>query len=363
MSTTEATVRLGEALRGAGLGGYLAHTPSTVAALVGLNEGPGERFSALVLNPAGEYVLICPALSVNQARRSGVGAMRPLLDGVDPGPVVREVFSELGISGCVGFDDLMPAIHVVRLQEVFPDLSFEAAGRVFGSLSRTKGEVEAALLLEAGRIADETFAEVKGLIRAGMTEAEVDGLLRAGMARRGGVPAFSIVAAGPNGAECHHHTDETVLKAGDAVILDFGCDVGGFKSDTTRTVSIGEPSAKVREIYEVVLRSHWAAREAIRPGCRAGDIDKAARDVISAAGYGEWFVHRVGHGLGREVHEEPYILPESQEELKPGDVFSIEPGIYLPDEFGVRIENIVMMTEDGHRSFNVDPPAEITVVG
>lgn len=363
MSRTEQTVRLGAELASRGMGGYLAHTPSTITNLTGFNEGPGERFSSLVVNTDGDYVLICPALSVNQAKRAGIADLRGLLDGVDPIPVVKEVFEKLGVSGTVAFDDMYPGIHLVALQNGFSDMSFVPGGKVFGALSRTKNAEEAKLLDMAGAYAVNAYERVAPKLKAGLTESAVDLMLREAMAEQGGVPAFSIVAAAANGAECHHHTDETVIKTGDVVIMDFGCDVGGFKSDITRTVAFGEPTEKQKEVYRVVYRSHMAAREAIRPGVTAGELDKAARDVIEEAGYGEYFVHRLGHGLGREIHEEPYILPQSDEELKVGDVFSIEPGIYIPGDFGVRIENIVMLTEDGHHSFNADPPAELPVVG
>ena len=362
MSRTEQTVRLGAELASRGMGGYLAHTPSTITNLTGFNEGPGERFSTLVVNTAGDYVLICPALSVNQAKRAGIEDYRGLLDGVDPVPVVKEVFGGLGIQGTVGFDDMFPGLHLVTLQKAFPAIEFVAGGKVFGALSRTKGADEAKLLDDAGLYAVKAFEKVLPQLKVGLTESQIDLMLREAMAEQGGVPAFSIVAAGPNGAECHHHTDETVVKDGDVVIMDFGCDVGGFKSDITRTVAFGTPTERHKEVYEIVYQSHMAARAAIRPGVTAGELDAAARKVIADAGYGEFFVHRLGHGLGREIHEEPYILPESIEELKVGDVFSIEPGIYLPGDFGVRLENIVMLTEDGHHSFNADPPREMPVV-
>lgn len=355
MSTTEQTKQLGIAIKAAGLGGYLAHSPIQVAYLTGFNEGPGERFSSLVVNGEGEYVLVCPALSVNQARRSGIEELVGLLDGVDPVPVMREVFAKLGISGLVGFDDLMPGIHVSTLQSGFPSMPFVPAGKVYGSLSRTKSATESSNLDEAGRIADAAFRAVFDQLRPGLKESEVDVLLCKAMVAEGGVPAFSIVAAGANGAECHHHTDDTLIQENEVVIMDFGCDYRGYKSDITRTVCFGTASERAKEIYQVVYDAHMAARAAIKPGVTAGEVDGAARKVIEDAGYGEYFVHRTGHGLGREVHEEPYILPGSAEELKVGDVFSIEPGIYIPGEIGVRIENIVMLTESGHHSFNEDP--------
>lgn len=363
MSSTEKTRELGRVLVDAGVGGYLAHSSVQVAYLTGFNEGPGERFSALVVGQSGDYVLICPALSVNQARRSGVEELRGLMDGQDVEPVVREVFEKLGVSGVVGIDDMFPGIHLLTLQSGFGDIEFRAGGRLYGELSRTKSAEEARLLDATGAAADASYDRILALLKVGMSERDVDSLLREGMAMEGGSPAFSIVAAAGNGAECHHGTDDTVIREGDVVIMDFGCDVGGYKSDITRTVSFGEATEEQRSVYRIVYEAHMAARAAIRPGVTAGSIDAAARGVIESAGYGEYFVHRTGHGLGREVHEEPYIVPGSDQVLKEGDVFSIEPGIYIPGRFGVRIENIVMVTSDGHHSFNADPPSEMPVVG
>lgn len=356
-------MKLGAELKRFGLGGYLANVPSSVGFLTGFFEGPGERFSNLVVNQDGDFVMVCPALSVNQAKRAGIEDVRSILDGVDPIETMAGVFKDLGISGHVGVDDLYPGIHLMRLMEGFPDHQFRAAGKVFGAVSRTKGAEALKWLHTTGAAADAAYLAVLPQIKAGMSEVDLAKLLADAMTKEGGVPAFGIIAAGPNGAECHHHTDETVLKSGDVVIMDFGCDVGGYKSDITRTVSIGEPSdPRAREVYRIVYKAHMAARAAIKPGVKAGEIDAAARNVITEAGYGEYFTHRLGHGLGREVHEEPYILPNSHEEIKVGDVFSIEPGIYLPGEFGVRIENIVTATATGHESFNAEPPAELPIV-
>jgi Xaa-Pro aminopeptidase len=173
---------------------------------------------------------------------------------------------------------------------------------------------------------------------------------------------FAIVATGANGAEPHHHTDESLIGGGDILIMDFGCQYHGYMSDITRTVAVGEPDAEAKHVYKVVYDAHMAARAVIRAGVTAGEIDAAARGVIESAGYGDYFVHRTGHGLGMRVHEEPYIMPGSDEVIEEGDCFSIEPGIYLPGRFGVRIENIVACTASGHKSFNAEPSAELTVI-
>ena len=199
-------------------------------------------------------------------------------------------------------------------------------------------------------------------LRPGITERAIAKWLTSGMTDRGAEPYFAIVAAGANGAEPHHLSDSTPLQRGDVVILDFGCDLNGYKSDITRTVAIQTASSKAHEVYSVVHQAHMAARATIVPGATGADIDKAARDVVEAAGYGPKFFHRTGHGIGLRGHEDPYIVSSNQQIILPGDCFSVEPGIYLEGEFGVRIENIVTATPSGYRSLNAEPTVEIMVV-
>ena len=191
---------------------------------------------------------------------------------------------------------------------------------------------------------------------------QVENILRTEMAARGGIPTFSIVGAGTNGAEPHHLSDDTIVKDGDILILDFGCSYESYLSDITRTIAIGHASEEAERIYGLVFDAHMAAREAIQPGIACGAIDKAARDVIEAAGYGDFFMHRTGHGIGLRGHEEPFIIANNPMPLAPGHCFSIEPGIYLPGKFGVRIENIVAATENGHDSMNAEPSPTLIVV-
>lgn len=175
------------------------------------------------------------------------------------------------------------------------------------------------------------------------------------MAAQGGVPDFCILGAGANGAEPHHANDDTKLKSGDVVILDFGCSVDQYRSDITRVVAVGEAAEEAKHVYDIVYRAHHAGLAAVRAGVTSGEVDAACRKVIADAGYGEFFNHRTGHGIGIEGHEEPYIVGGSDLRLEIGDCFSIEPGIYLPGRFGVRIENIVTITENGPESLNEDP--------
>jgi Xaa-Pro aminopeptidase len=226
-----------------------------------------------------------------------------------------------------------------------------------------KESAEIDLMRRAGQIADEAYDAVLPKIRAGLTEEQVEILLKEEMAGRGGKPEFAIVATGPNSAEPHHLTDATVLQNGDVLILDFGCTVDGYYSDITRTVAVGTASDRAREVYGVVYGAHMAGRHAVHAGATGAEVDAAARKVIADAGFGSFFVHRTGHGIGMNGHEFPYIVSSNDVPLQPGNCFSIEPGIYLPLELGVRVENIVTCTAEGHESLNAEPPPSIPVCG
>ena len=188
----------------------------------------------------------------------------------------------------------------------------------------------------AGRTESEIAADLAGLLR-GHGHSQVD---------------FTVVGSGPNGANPHHEAGDRTIQEGDMVVLDFGGLKDGYGSDTTRTVHVGEPTDEEREVYEIVRRAQQAGFEAVRPGVACQEIDRAARKVISDAGYGEYFIHRIGHGIGMTTHEPPYMVEGETQPIVPGMCFSIEPGIYLPGRFGVRIEDIVTVTEDGGRRLN-----------
>ena len=349
---------LAAALEGASVDAFLAWSPVTMGYLHGLHEGAHERFLALAVSHRGEVRLIAPALSETQARRAGIGDVRPWKDGEDPLAHVRDLARDWRLdSAIVAVDDEMPAKMLIETQDVLPRANFRPGGALVSGLMRRKSPDELDRMRHAGRIADDAWDAVRPTLRAGQTEREVARRLYAEMEARGGTPTFAIVAAGPNGAEPHHLSDDTPLREGDVVILDFGCSWKGYQSDITRTVAIGRAPDEARRVYDAVLAAHHAGRDAIRAGATAGSVDAAARGVIETAGYGEAFFHRLGHGIGQRGHEEPYIVGGSEVALVPGDCFSVEPGVYLAGTFGVRIENIVTATEGGHESLNREPEA------
>lgn len=353
--------KLAGALKDAGVDCYLAAEPKSMGYLANFFENGHERFLALAIRSNGEVRLIAPALAETQARRVGIDQVASWSDGEDPLALFAQLASDWNLkSGIIAVDPGMQARHILAMQSTLPAALFQDGEALLSSLMSRKDEAELAAMGATAKIADETWIEVKPQIKAGMTELEVAELLKAGMVKRGGTPQFFIVAAGPMGAEPHHISDDTVIKDGDVVICDFGCDLAGYQSDITRTICVGSPSAKAREVYDIVLRAHHAARAVVKPGVTGEEVDAAARKVIEDAGYGEYFFHRTGHGIGMSGHELPNMVNGNNVGLEPGNCFSIEPGIYIAGEFGVRIENIVTCTQDGGRSFNDEPEKSLT---
>jgi Xaa-Pro aminopeptidase len=334
---------------------FFACTPSSMGYLHGLHESGGERFFVMGISPQGKVVLIAPALAEAQARRVGVADIRAWKDGEDPAPLFEALADEWGLrSGIIAVDDEMPAHLLLRMQASLPAALFRTGKPLLSPLMARKEPEEIALMKRAGAIADEAFQVVLPQIKVGMTERQVDKLLRDAMSERGGEPAFCIVATGAGSAEPHHLSGEDVISENDVLILDFGCDVEGYKSDITRTVCVGA-NAEASKVYEIVFHAHRAAREAAIYGATGQDVDRAARKVIEDAGYGPHFFHRTGHGIGSQLHEEPNMVEGNDSLLVEGNAFSVEPGIYLEGKFGVRIENIVAMGVDGCESLNDEP--------
>jgi D-alanyl-D-alanine dipeptidase len=251
--------------------------------------------------------------------------------------------------GGLAVDDRMWAAFVLRLQAALPDHVFEPASALTAPLRARKDETEIAALRAVAEAADRAFAKLRERPFAGRTESEVGGdvaeLLRAeGHSEVG----FAIVASGPNGASPHHDTGTRTIAEGDAIVLDFGGVRAWYCSDITRTVNVGATGdGEVRRVHDVVLRAQEAGYRAAREGTAASAVDAAARAVIDEAGYGAYFIHRLGHGIGLDGHEHPYLVSGNNEPLEPGMAFSIEPGVYLPGRFGVRIEDIAYIAPSG----------------
>jgi Xaa-Pro dipeptidase len=363
MSSQERIARLANELESSGADAFLAWAPVSMGYLHGYFEGGGERFLTLAVRKDGTYAMICPALSETQARRTGIQDVRGWRDGEDPMVLFRRLAEEWNLrSSIIAVDDGMPAHMLLKMQEALPAALFKQGQEVISRLMQFKTEQELDYMRQAARIADDSYPAALAALKPGITENELAAVITGEMRRRGGQPIFCIIAAGAAGAEPHHHNDDTPIKEGDVVIMDFGCSINGYLSDITRTACCGAASGEAKQVYDVVYRAQEAARFAIHPGVTCHEIDNAARKVIEDAGYGEYFVHRTGHGIGMRGHEEPFIVAGNDTVLQPGHCFSVEPGIYLPGKFGVRIENIVTVTESGHESLNAEPDRELREV-
>jgi Xaa-Pro aminopeptidase len=314
-----------------------------------------ERITMLVVPTDGEPTMIVPRLERPGAEEGPAASVVRLVDwsdGTDP----YEATAALLGGGRYAISDSAWAMHLLGLQDRLPQTSFVAMTEVLPMLRAVKDDDELRRLAAAAEAADESYGEILKARFAGRSEAELGADLADLLQRFGHSQVdFTVVGSGPNGADPHHEIGERVIEEGDMVVLDFGGLKQGYGSDTTRTVHVGEPTDEEREVHELVRRAQQAGFEAVRPGVACQEIDRAARAVITDAGYGEYFIHRVGHGIGLTTHEPPYMVEGEQHLLEPGMCFSIEPGIYLPGRFGVRIEDIVTVTPEGGRRLNRTP--------
>ncbi|MEV6443817.1 Xaa-Pro peptidase family protein [Amycolatopsis sp. NPDC051716] len=349
----------------AGTDALLIAPGSDLRYLLGQAGGSFERLTTLVVPADGTPALVVPKLEAPgyaDVPTDDLGVeLLTWVDGDDPYKLVAD---RLGKPGRVAVSDFTPALHVLALRAALGEAEQTLAGPVVRELRMRKDAAEIASLREAGAAIDRVHARVHEWLRPGRTEAEVGADIAAAIVEEGHVRAdFVIVGSGPNGASPHHDVSERVIERGDVVVIDIGGPLpAGYNSDSTRTYAVGEPrDADVAETYAVLQRAQAAAVAAVKPGVTAEAVDAAARDVIAEAGFGEYFIHRTGHGIGLDVHEEPYIIAGNALPLEPGMAFSVEPGIYQPGRWGARIEDIVIVTEDGVASVN-NQPHELVVL-
>ena len=312
-----------------------------------------ERLTALVLAPGRQPTLLLPRLERADAEAAVAAPSLTIVDWTDGEDPFALLGAFVGPRATMGIADSAWALHLLGLQAAVPGSAFRALTQSLPMLRAVKDHDELARLAAAGAAADATYEQILDVRFAGRTEAAVAADLARLLRELGHEQVdFTVVGSGPNGANPHHEAGERTIVRGDAVVLDFGGLMDGYGSDTTRTVCVGEPSAKVREVHEIVRLAQQAGVDAVRPGVACQEIDRAARAVITDAGYGEQFIHRTGHGIGTTTHEPPYMIEGEEQPLVPGMCFSVEPGIYLTGEFGVRIEDIVSVTETGAVRFN-----------
>jgi len=361
--TPERLATAQRAVASAGLQAVLIAPSADLRYLIGYEAHQLERLTCLVLPASGPVTLVVPTLERPAAEASPApGAGLVIVDhpdGSDPYPLVRSVLGAALKPGAkVGIGNRMFAEHALALRDALPELEQQLAGPVLRELRMRKTPAEIAALAAAGAAIDGVHAQMGDWLRAGRTENEVAADILDAIRASGHATAdFAIVASGPNGASPHHGTSDRTIAAGDPVVVDIGGTMpSGYCSDSTRTyVANGEPPAEFAAYYAVLFEAQNAAVAAVKPGVTGEAVDAAARDVITDGGYGEAFLHRTGHGIGMDGHEDPYIVAGNTLPLEAGMAFSIEPGIYLAGHHGARIEDIVVCTPDGVRRLNNRP--------
>ncbi|MDT5115351.1 MAG: hypothetical protein QOE30_1090 [Mycobacterium sp.] len=348
----------------AGLDGLVISPGYDLRYLSGSRAQTFERLTALVVPASGDPTVVVPRLELASLKGSAVTelglAVRDWVDGDDPYQMVSAALG--GVPAATAVTDSMPALHLLPLAGVL-GVSPVLATDILRTLRMIKEECEIDALRKAGSAIDRVHARVPEFLIPGRTEADVAADIAEAIVGEGhSEVSFIIVGSGPHGADPHHSYSDRELQVGDIVVVDIGGSYEpGYHSDSTRTYSIGEPEDDVAQQYSVLQRAQRAAIDTVRPGVTAEQVDAAARDVLAEAGLAEAFVHRTGHGIGLSVHEEPYIVSGNDLPLAAGMAFSIEPGIYFPGRWGARIEDIVVLTEDGALAVN-NRPHELIVV-
>jgi Xaa-Pro aminopeptidase len=294
-------------------------------------------------------------------------AAREVGDGWERPEVERELLPAVRerLHGRVGYEDAhLSARQLQKLEELAPeDCELVAAGDLVERLRRVKDEGELELISRAARIADQVYEWVEGQELAGRVEREVARAAEARIRELGAEPAFpAIVAAGANGALPHAEPGERTIGEGELVVFDMGAQLEGYCSDCTRTFAAGDPGDEARDVYDLVQTAQLAALAAVEAGAGGREVDAVARELIAAAGHGEQFGHGLGHGVGLEVHEAPRLSTKSEDVLEAGNAVTVEPGVYVPGRFGVRIEDLVAVTAEGYTNLS-GRPKELTVVG
>lgn len=322
---------------------------SSIFYLTGKWIEPGERLLALYMN-------------TNGAKKLFINELFPINEKLDVDKVVYndsedpiEILSqEVEEDKLIGIDKEWPSHFLIRLMNIKNNLNFANGSPVIDEVRMIKDEEEMNLMREASKVNDKAMTDLVKIISSEYNEKKVCKILD-GIYEKHGTPGFSfypLIAYGANAAEPHHSSDDTFVKNGDSVILDIGGKTNYYSSDMTRTVFYNNVSEKQREIYNIVLEANLKGIESVKPGIKFSDIDNVARNVIEKAGYGKYFTHRTGHNIGIDVHEFPDVSGVNDMIVKPGMTFSIEPGIYLTGDFGVRIEDLVLVTESGCEVLN-----------
>ena len=349
--------RARQAMRAQGVDVALLSLGLDMPYLTGYNAMPLERLTMLVLPANGDAVMVIPRLEAPRVKpMPNVFSLHPWNETDDPVAITAElVRSAAPSSRVIAVGDQMWARFLVDLMPLLPNTQYRRSVDVIGSLRMRKDSAEIEALRAAGSAVDKIAGDLQAgrIALVGRTEAQVSADLSARIIAQGhDVVNFAIVAAGENAASPHHHPGSRVIQPNEIVLCDFGGTMNGYCSDITRCVYTGEPSSEVAEAYAVLFEAEAAAVRAATVGTPCEEVDAVARRVITAAGFGEYFIHRTGHGIGLDAHEDPYIVSGNSLALEAGHAFSIEPGIYMPGKWGMRLEDIVVATVDGPDSMN-----------
>lgn len=341
--------RARDGLAGMDLDAVLATGRPAVNYLTGLEAEGFERLIALLV-VEDRSILIVPALEAQAAEEQTSGIeIRVWDDGMDPLELVAGSIQELGLDyGRLGVEeDALPLGRADRIKQLLPNLAIVHAGPLIGGSRLCKDESELAQVRTSAGILAGAFQRAFLEAREGMSEVEIQALLEFEIKRQGGKNVISLVQVGERAALPHGSSGSRVLREGDILLIDAATTSAGYWADVTRCAVLGSPSNELEKLWQIVAEAHAAGIAAIRPGARAREVDRAARSVIEGHGYGDAFIHRTGHGLGLQVHERPYLSSTSDDILAAGMVVTVEPGIYLPGSTGVRLEDDLLVTEEG----------------
>lgn len=351
-----------------GLDGLALMPGPNMAYISGIHSHVSERPILLFIPADDDPAIIIPTLEASKAEAAGIppGRIFAWDDAEGYAGAFQQGCAQLELSDyLLGVEALhMRVLELQMLQRFAPGLQIAHAEPALAALRMVKSADELAAMEKAIAVAEQALRRVMPRIRAGLTEKQVAAMLMQELLLSGGESlAFGpIVSGGPNSASPHAVPTDRALQPGDLLVIDWGVYVDGYPSDLTRTFGIGEVDDELRHIHDIVRLANEAARAAVRPGITGREVDQVARDVIEDAGYGDYFIHRTGHGLGLEIHEPPDMSPVNTEPLVPGNVFTIEPGIYLPGRGGVRIEDNLVVTAEGGRTMS-SLPREFVALG
>lgn len=351
-----------DALERQHLDALLVFAPSNLRAFIGTPLQPSDRLVCGLIDRTGRVALICPAFEAPTDRE--------LVDGVtvfawpehaDPYATVAAALRSLGVDrGTVAVDDFMWIGALERLREAVDGITLKRDPGIIEAIRIVKSPAELEAIERAVKVTGSVYDVLPGLIRAGVSEADLLWGANHEMRKRGHPTGQGLFQFGPNAAVPHRPSGSRRLQDGDLIVCDFVVQVGGYFGDLTRTYALGTPSDRARRAYDAVRRARRAAIQALRPDVTCESVDAAARRVIEAAGFGDCFVHRLGHGIGLDIHEPPYLVEGSRRALEAGMVVTVEPGVYIPGQFGVRIEDVVAITPDGCRVLSASVPTDVS---